>query len=104
LKAQTALAETEHDEATLEQLRAVSWRTRALQVSVPVLCVVGYLVWTGSGVHQQAIRKLIIPASMNGWLLILPYALLAVLVLFRDLIQIWVLHRRVERAKLDSVG
>jgi hypothetical protein len=100
LKAQTALAESEHAEATLQQLRAVSWRTRALQIAVPALCIVGYLVWTGSGVHQQAIRQLIVPASMKGWLLILPYALLAPLVLFRDVIQIWVLHRRIERAKL----
>jgi hypothetical protein len=104
LKTQIALAEIEHGEATLSQLRAVSWGTRILQVSVPALCIVGYLLWTGSGVHEQAIRKLIVPASMNGWLLILPYALLAPVLLFRDFIQMWVLHRRVERAKALSAS
>ena len=61
------------------------------------MCIVAYLVWTGSGVHEHAIRQLIVPVSMKGWLLILPYVLLAPLLLFRDFVQIWLLHRRVER-------
>jgi len=91
-----ALAREEHRAATLAQLRSVSWRTRALQVALPVACIAGYLLWTGSGLHQHAIRQLIAPVSMKGWLLILPYALLAPLVLFRDFVQAWLLRRRVE--------
>jgi hypothetical protein len=94
LAQQIGLSRDERAQATLAQLRAVSWRTRLSQVGVPVVCILGYLVWSGSGVHQHAIRQLIVPTSMRGWLLILPYALLAPLVLVRDFVQIWVLRRR----------
>jgi hypothetical protein len=97
LAQQIALARDERAQATLAQLRAVSWRTRLLQLGVPVVCILGYLIWSGSGVHQHAIRQLIVPTSMKGWLLILPYALLAPLVCVRDFVQIWLLDRRTAR-------
>jgi hypothetical protein len=97
LTQQIARARDEHARASLLQLRAVRWRTRLLQVAVPVVCILGYLVWSGSGVHQGAIRQLIVPVTMKGWLLILPYALLAPLVLARDFVQIWILHQRTGR-------
>src|SRR5262249_17315749 len=52
-----ALAKEEHARAKLEQLRAVSWRSRLMQVAVPVVCVAVYLLWNGSGIHQDAIKK-----------------------------------------------
>jgi hypothetical protein len=67
-----------------------------MQVAVPVVCVAVYLVWSGSGIHQGAIRKLILPVSTKGWLLILPYALLAPLLLVRDPAQILILRRAVK--------
>jgi len=79
--------------ATYDQLRSVSKRRRLLQVAVPIACVAGYLLWTGSGIHQTAIRQLIMPVSMKGWLLILPYALLVPLLLARDQVQLWMLRR-----------
>jgi hypothetical protein len=97
LSQQLELGREEHAQATLSQLRAVPWRTRLVQVFVPLVCIVGYLAWTGSGVHQRAIRELMLPASMKGWILIMPYVVLVPLVLVRDLVQIWLLHRRVER-------
>jgi hypothetical protein len=90
-----ALARDERARATFAQLRAVRGRTRLLQVAVPVVCILGYLAWGGSGVHQHAIRQLIVPTSIRGWLLILPYALLAPVVCVRDFVQLWLLRRRV---------
>ena len=98
LTEQIAVAKKEHAKAKLEQLRAVSWRPRLVQVAVPVVCIVGYLVWSGSGVHQEAIQKLILPVSTKGWLLILPYALLVPLLLVRDPVQRWMLQRAAERS------
>jgi hypothetical protein len=87
-----------HAWATYEQLRSVSWRKRLMQLTVPIVCIIGYLVWTGSGVHQQAIRQLMLPVSMKGWLLILPYALLLPLLLARDQAQLWLLRRNAKAA------
>jgi hypothetical protein len=94
LAEQIATARDEHTRANLEQLRSVSWRSRLVQVAAPVACIVGYLLWTGSGIHQGAIRQLIIPVSTEGWLRILPYALLVPLLLVRDPLQHWILRRR----------
>ncbi|HEU4406690.1 MAG TPA: protein kinase [Polyangiaceae bacterium] len=91
---QIARAGDEHRRTMVEQLRAVSWRRRLAQLTVPVACIVGYLLWTGSGVHQGAIRQLIVPVSTKGWLLILPYALLVLLLPVRDQAQLWLLSRR----------
>ena len=49
--------------------------------------------WTGSGAPQQAIGHLILPVSMKGWLVILPYALLVPLLLVRDQVHLWFLRR-----------
>jgi hypothetical protein len=73
-----------------------------MQVTVPVACIVGYLLWTGSGVHQAAIRQLMLPVSTKGWLLILPYALMVPLLLVRDQAQLWLLRRRTEEVELEG--
>jgi tRNA A-37 threonylcarbamoyl transferase component Bud32 len=77
-----------------ERLRAVSWQTRVLQLTVPIVCIVGYLAWSGSGIHQHAIKELILPVSTKGWLLISPYALLIPLLLVRDRMQLKRLESR----------
>ena len=87
-----------HAWSTFDQLRSVTWRRRLMQVIVPVVCIVGYLLWTGSGLHQIAIRQLIVPVSMKGWLLILPYVLLVPLLLVRDQAQLWILRRNARAA------
>jgi hypothetical protein len=71
-------------EEDLTQLELAPRRRLLLQLTVPVLCVVGYLAWTGSGIHQQAIRQLILPDTKKDWLLILPYAFLVPVLLARD--------------------
>jgi serine/threonine protein kinase len=79
--------------ATVEQLRSVSWRRRLAQITVPIACIVVYVVWTGSGSPEHASRQLILPVSMKGWLLILPYALLVPLLLVRDQMHLRLLRR-----------
>jgi hypothetical protein len=81
------------DGATFEQLRSVSWRRRLFQITVPVGCIVGYLLWIGNSASLPAVRQLMLPVSMKGWLLILPYALLVPLLLVRDQVQLWLLRR-----------
>ena len=54
----------------------------------------GYLLWTGSGLHHAAVRQLMMPASAEGWLLILPFALLFPLLPIRDQWQLRRLRRR----------
>jgi hypothetical protein len=97
LQEQTAEAKDEQARANLEQLRVAPLRWRLVQVAVPVACVLGYLVWTGVGVGRESIRELVMPASTKGWLLILPYALLAPLLLVRDPLQRWLLERHSAR-------
>jgi hypothetical protein len=86
----------------VEQLRAVSWRRRVLQAVLPVACIAGYLAWTGSGIHQDALRKLMMPVSAKGWLLILPYALLVPLLLVRDPVQLFLVGRRIRQSPPTS--
>jgi serine/threonine protein kinase len=81
-------AQSENASAIVEQIGSVSWRRRLGQVALPLACLVGYLVWNGSGVHQQAIRELIMPVSAGGFVLILPYALLLPMLLVRDSLQL----------------
>ena len=57
------------------------------ELAVPALCMVAYLIWTGSRVDQNTIRELVLPVSTKGWLLILPYVLLIPVLLTRDSIQ-----------------
>jgi tRNA A-37 threonylcarbamoyl transferase component Bud32 len=93
LREQVELAKVEHARAKREELGTVRWQTQLLQVAVPIVCIVGYLLWNGSGVHQGAIRQLIVPVSAKGWLLILPYVLLVPLLLVRDPLQLRRLRR-----------
>jgi hypothetical protein len=104
---QLARARDEHTRADFDQLHMASWRRRLLQLIVPIVCVAGYVAWTGSGVHQKALQELILPVSTKGWLLILPYALLVPLLLVRDSIHLWFLRRRIrsmERAVNPDPG
>ncbi len=95
------VARAENTAAILAQLRSVSFRTRLGQVVLPLACIVGYLVWNGSGVHQEAIRKLIMPVSASGFRLILPYALLVPMLLVRDFLQLRVLGSRATSSVAD---
>jgi serine/threonine protein kinase len=80
-----------------EVIAAAPWRHRLLQLVVPIGCIAAYLIWTGSGIHQQAIQSLVMPVTAKGWLLILPYALLLPVLLVRDHLQLWSLRRRAAR-------
>jgi serine/threonine protein kinase len=77
-------AKGEQRAVDFERLRDVPWRLRSTDLAVPVVCILVYLIWTGSGIQQQALRKLILPVTAQGWLLILPYTLLVVMILVRD--------------------
>jgi serine/threonine-protein kinase len=84
-----------------EHVRSASWRRRIGELAVPALCVIAYLVWTGSRVDQNTIRELVLPVSTKGWLLILPYVLLVPVLLTRDGIQGYKETRR-QRAESKS--
>jgi hypothetical protein len=92
-------ATRERRKADLAQLEVAPRRWHLLQLTVPVSCVVGYLLWTGSGIHQQAIRQLILPDTQKDWLLILPYALLLPVLLARDDVHKWALKRALARSE-----
>lgn len=85
-------AVVEQRRANLAVLRSVPWRWPLAQVAVPVVCVAAYLAWTGSGLQQAALDRLI-PVSTKDWLVVLPYVLLIPLLLGRDRLQIWRLGR-----------
>jgi serine/threonine protein kinase/uncharacterized membrane protein YidH (DUF202 family) len=93
LAARRAEAEWEQREANLAELTNARWRWRLVQLAVPVVCLLGYLLWNGSGIHREAIRELILPVTTKDWLVILPYALLVPVLLGRDHIQ----QRHLER-------
>ncbi len=93
LHQQMLASRIEHAHVSIAQLEAAPWRRRLLQLVVPLACIALYLVWTGSGLHELAIRQLILPVTPKGWLLIFPYALLLLLLLVRDNAQIWALKR-----------
>jgi hypothetical protein len=92
-------ARRESRAADLDQLELSPRRWRFLQLTVPVLCVLGYLAWTGSGIHQQALRQLILPDTKKDWLLILPYAFLVPVLLARDGVHEWWLKRALARSQ-----
>jgi hypothetical protein len=79
---------------TAERLENAAWRYRVLQLVVPIACIVLYLVWTESGIHQRAIRQLVMPVTTKQWLLILPYVLLVPVLLARDSVELALLRRR----------
>ena len=87
----------ERARVNVELIAAAPWRHRLLQLVVPIGCIAAYLIWTGSGIHQQAIQSLVLPVTAKGWLLILPYVLLIPLLLVRDHLQLWSLRRRAAR-------
>ena len=84
--------------ADLRQLELAPLGWRLLQLMVPVVCIVAYLFWTGSGVHKQAIRELILPVTTNAWLLILPYALMVPVLLTREHVRKRMLRKLFARA------
>lgn len=64
--------------------RPAPLRLRVAELAVPVVCVFGYLVWTGSSVSERSLRELVLPVSTTGWLVIAPYVLLVAALLLRD--------------------
>jgi hypothetical protein len=94
LESHVATAHAEQREVMLSMLEGSPWRWRLAQLTVPVLCLFVYLVWTGTGIREEAIRDLIVPVTAGDWLLILPYALLVPVLLGRDTVQSWLLRRR----------
>ncbi|HEY6561814.1 MAG TPA: serine/threonine-protein kinase [Polyangiaceae bacterium] len=104
LQQQMVTSRIEHANVSIAQLEAAPWRRRLLQLVVPLGCIALYLVWTGSGLHELAIRQLILPVTPKGWLLIFPYALLLLLLLVRDNAQIWVLKRFLAKQNSAPAG
>jgi hypothetical protein len=102
LEESVARTQKEQLRADLEQLERAPFRWRVFQLAVPVVCILGYLFWTGSGVHKQAIRELIMPVTMNAWLLILPYALMVPVLLMREHWRKRVLRRKVAIAPAEE--
>jgi hypothetical protein len=92
-----SLAEARGDQKRIdrEYLKRVTWQRRLGELAVPVACVLAYLLWTGSGVDQKAVRMLVLPVSTKGWLLILPYALLVLVLAVRDPVNAWRTRRSV---------
>ncbi len=72
---------------TAERSVHAPWSWRVLQLAAPVVCLLAYLMWTGSGIHKDAVRELIIPVTTKDWLLILPYVLLVPALLGRERLQ-----------------
>ncbi|HEY8144764.1 MAG TPA: serine/threonine-protein kinase [Kofleriaceae bacterium] len=80
--------------ATAARLANVPWSHRLAQLVVPFACLAVYLFVTESGIHERAVEQLVVPVTGQGWLLILPYALLIPILLLRDAIHLRVLQRR----------
>jgi hypothetical protein len=93
LEKQTVQDRLDQARSNRGMLTAAPLRKRLLQLTVPIACVIAYLLWTGSGVHELAVRQLVLPVTTKGWLLILPYALLLPMLLVRDPIHLWWLKR-----------
>ncbi len=104
LSSEGALTKRTQRAALREQLEGVSLKWQLLQLIAPVVCVIVYLLWTGSGVHEDAIQKLIMPVTMKGWLLILPYAVLVPVLLVRDPVHRRFLKRQAETAVQPEPG
>ncbi|HEX3597399.1 MAG TPA: protein kinase, partial [Polyangiaceae bacterium] len=62
-------ARREQQRSDREYVRDVSLQRRLGELSVPAACVLAYLLWTGSGVDEQAVRTLVLPVTTKGWLL-----------------------------------
>ena len=77
-------------------LSRVPWHWLVAQLAVPVLCILAYALWTGSGFQRAALHQLI-PVTTKDWLVVLPYVLLVPVLLGRDVLQRWALRRRLQR-------
>lgn len=93
----------ERIEASLEHLSKAPVRRRFVELLVPVACIAGFLVFTGSGLHQQAIEQLIVPVNTAGWLLILPYVLLLPVILLGDRVQLYLLRRNQSGDEVEPI-
>jgi serine/threonine protein kinase len=87
LLAQQTAARRRQTRETAERAVHAPWSWRVLQLAAPVACLLAYLLWTGSGIHREAVRELIIPVTTKDWLLILPYVLLVPALLGREQLQ-----------------
>ena len=84
--------------ATAARLANVPWAHRLAQLVVPFACLAIYLLVTESGIHERAVEQLVVPVTGQGWLLILPYALLIPILLLRDTLHLRLLQRRAHRS------
>jgi serine/threonine protein kinase len=96
LLAEQSAARNKQVRADAERQQHAPWSWRLLQLAAPIACLLAYLLWTGSGIHREAVRELIIPVTTKDWLLILPYVLLVPTILGREQLQ------RLARRKLQA--
>jgi len=89
-RADAAVAEQRR--ANLEVLEHVPWRLPVGQIAVPLVCLAAYLMWTGSGLQQAVLHRLV-PVTTKDWLVVLPYVLLVPMLMARDFVQKWRLRR-----------
>src|SRR5450432_1941271 len=94
LLAQQTAARRRQTRETAERAVHAPWSWRLGQLAAPVGCFLAYLLWTGSGIHKQAVRELIIPVTTKDWLLILPYVLLVPTILGLEQLQRLARRRR----------
>jgi serine/threonine protein kinase len=92
----TSGALSEQQRANLVMLTRVPWHWPLAQLTVPAVCIVAYLLWTGSGLQRAAFHQLI-PVTTKDWLVVMPYVLLVPVLLGRDPLQRWALRRRLQR-------
>jgi hypothetical protein len=101
IEQQAEAAVTEQRAANLAVLGKIPWRWPLAQMVVPVACIASYLLWTGSGLQDAALDRLM-PVTTKDWLVLLPYVLLVPLLLARDPVQKWVISRAEARAARDA--
>ena len=94
LAAEVDAHKDELSRATAARLEKVPWAHRIAQLVVPFVCLAIYLLVTESGFHERAVGQLVMPVTIQGWLFILPYALLIPILLLRDSIHLRILQRR----------
>jgi eukaryotic-like serine/threonine-protein kinase len=99
LAAEVAAYRAELTRTTAERLRSATWPLRLAQLVVPFACIAIYLLVTESGFHERAVEQLVMPVTTQGWLLILPYALLVPILLLRDKLHLRLLERRLRVAE-----
>lgn len=91
-RGESALAEQRR--ANLSVLEHVPWRFPLGQIAVPLVCLAVYLIWTGSGLQQAVLHRLV-PVTTKDWLVVLPYVLLVPMLIARDFVQ----KRRLRRVE-----